>query len=163
MKLSPRQQETVARTLTAALESAAARGGWPPPEGDGPGGSGLEPAPGAPDVGAVGTMTFTVGDSDTAAVMGHPDPEVTVLGSPRISLWFEMASGVVMPPPLGVARHLGVGIFVHHLGPAHVGEVVEVSTEVVAVEGRRVILDCEARVGDRLVAFGTHHRILRPL
>jgi len=163
MELSPRQRETAGRTLSAALESAAARGAWPPPDGDRPEGSGPEPATGAPDVGAVGTTTFTVTDSDTAHAMGHPDPEVTVLGSPRLSLWFEMASGAVMPPPARGIRHLGVGIFVHHLAPAYVGEVVEVSTEVVAVEGRRVVLDCEARVGDRLVAFGTHHRILRPV
>jgi predicted thioesterase len=166
MELSPRQRRTAVRTLSAALESAARRGAWPPGEAerpDGHDGPGLPPSPYAPPVGVTGTMTFTVAESDTAAAMGHPDPAVTVLGSPRISLWFEKASGTVMPPPSGAVRHLGVAIFVHHLAAAHLGETVDVDVEVVAVEGRRVILDCEARVGDRLVAFGTHHRILRLL
>ena len=158
-ELSPRQEEIVRHTLAEAARSVAARSAGEPAGAPEP--SPVEASPWAPEVGAVSSLSFVVGVEDTAGARGHPDPEVKVLASPQLAAWFEITASAAMPvPPPGV-RHLGVGILVHHLGAAVPGEEVVVRTTVTAVEGRRVLLDCEATVGQRLVAFGTHHRVLR--
>lgn len=119
-----------------------------------------EPAPGLPAVGASLKETFVVASSDTASSMGHPDPLMSVLGSPRLALWFELVSTSLLPGPESGVTSVGVGILVHHLGRADLGEEVTVGARMVGVEGRRVLFDCKARCGDRLVGFGTHHRVL---
>ncbi len=85
---------------------------------------------------------------------------MSVLGSPRIGLWFELATSELMPDPEGGVRHVGVGILVHHLGRAVEGETVTVDVQVDQVDGRSCVFACSARVGGRLVALGTHHRVL---
>lgn len=152
-------------TLDVAEAHARRHGVSPPgaPDDDGPGtdGSGGRlPDPTAPDVGATAVTRFEVGADDTAAAMGHPDPDMDVLGSPRLALWFELASSPVMPDRDQGVRHVGVGILVHHLGMAHVGDVVEVRVEVVAVDGRTVHLICDAWQGGVLVASGNHQRVV---
>lgn len=110
--------------------------------------------------GQVGRSTFAVAIEDTASSMGHPDPAVAVLGSPRISLWFEIAASRLLPDPGGNLTHVGVGIFVHHLGMARVGDLFEVSAKVEEVDRRRVVFSLEGHVKDRLIALGTHQRII---
>ena len=158
-RLSPRQEEIVRHTLAEAARSIEQRSAGVPvvsPE------RAHGPVPWTPEVGAVSSLSFLVAPEDTAAAQGHPDPDVKVLASPTLAGWFEITASAAMPrPPPGV-RHLGVGILVHHLDAAHPGEEVVVRTSVTAVEGRRVLIDCEATVDGRLVAFGTHHRVLRP-
>lgn len=112
----------------------------------------------APAVGAAATTVFPVTGADTAAAMGHPDPSVTVLGTPRIGLWFELATSPLMPPPGGGARHVGVGLVVHHLAAAEIGEEVAVEARVIDVSGRAVTFTLEATAGQRCVARGVHHR-----
>ncbi len=159
-ELSPRQEEIVRHTMAEAARSLEQRSAGVPvrPSERAPG-----PVPGTPEVGAVSSISFVVGPEDTAAALGHPDPEVKVLASPQLAGWFEITASAAMPTPPPGVRHLGVGILVHHLDAAHPGEEVVVRAVVTAVEGHRVLLDCEATVGDRLVAFGTHHRVLRPV
>jgi predicted thioesterase len=155
--LSPRQEEVVRHTLAEAARSLEQRAGAAAGSSE----RAPRPVPWTPEVGAVSSLSFLVAPEDTAAAQGHPDPEVLVLASPQLAAWFEIVASAAMPvPPPGV-RHLGVGILVHHVGAAHPGEEVVVRTTVTAVEGRRVLVDCEATVGERLVAFGTHHRVLR--
>jgi predicted thioesterase len=156
--LSPRQEAIVRHTLAEAARSLEQRAAGVPARPSEP----AAPESWTPEVGAVSSLSFVVGMEDTAGARGHPDPEVKVLASPQLAAWFEItASAAMLTPPPGV-RHLGVGILVHHLAAAHPGEEVVVRTTVTAVEGRRVLIDCEATVGERLVAFGTHHRVLRP-
>ncbi|MGH9041471.1 MAG: thioesterase family protein [Acidimicrobiia bacterium] len=158
MKLSPRQEAIVRGTLAEAGRSLEQRATGIPARPSAP----AAPAPWTPEVGTTAERVFPVGEEHTAAAQGHPDPEVQVLASPQLAAWFEIAASGAMPvPPPGV-RHLGVGILVHHVGGARPGEEVVVRTTISAVEGRRVLIDCEATVGERLVAFGTHHRVLRP-
>ena len=116
------------------------------------------PHPAAPPVGAAAVTVFPVTEDDTAAAMGHPDPSMTVLGSPRIGLWFELATSPLMPPPGGGVRHVGVGLMVHHLSAAEVGEEVAVEARVMDVSGRAVLFTLEATAGGRCVARGVHHR-----
>ena len=158
-ELSPRQAEIVRHTLAEAARSFEARSAGDQAGAEPP--SPVDASPWAPQVGTVSSLSFVVAGADTAGARGHPDPDVNVLASPQLAAWFEITASAAMPvPPPGV-RHLGVGILVHHLGAAVPGEEVVVRTTVTAVEGRRVLLDCEATVGQRLVAFGTHHRVLR--
>jgi len=117
--------------------------------------------PALPPVGSSVTHTLRVTEQDTAAAMGHPDQTVAVLGSPRLSLWFEVVASRLLPAPTPELTHVGVGILVHHLAPATVGEDVAVRATVDAAVGRRVTFTCVAAVGSRLVAIGTHQRVLR--
>jgi predicted thioesterase len=119
---------------------------------------GAPPHPAAPPVGASAVTTFPVTEADTATAMGHPDPSMLVLGSPRIGLWFELATSSLMPDPGGALRHVGVGLVVHHVATAVVGEDVAVEARVMDVSGRAVVFVLEATVGERCVARGVHHR-----
>lgn len=124
--------------------------------------SARSPHPAAPTVGTVATTTFTVAADDTAAALGHPDAGMDVLGSPRLALWLELGSSPVMPDPDSGVRHVGVGILLHHLGMARVGDTVDVRVEVVGVDGRTVHLVCDARSNGDLVGSGSHQRVLLP-
>lgn len=116
--------------------------------------------PAAPSVGARSRDERTVGPGDTAAAVGHADPTMAVLSTPTIALWFELATNPLMPSPDSGRRHVGVGILVHHVGQAEEGETVDVEAEVEDVSGRSVVFRLSARVDDRVVALGTHHRMI---
>lgn len=117
------------------------------------------PHPAMPALGTSISRELSVGVEDTAAAMGHPDASVNVLGTPRIALWFELvASELLVDRPQDM--HVGVGILVHHLEGAYIGEVVIVTASVVEVDGRRITIDCDAVAGQRLVATGTHSRLV---
>ncbi len=113
-----------------------------------------------PALGASVQRPLTVTADDTAAAMGHPDADVSVLGSPRLALWFELVTCDLLPAPSADLSHVGVGILVHHLGRADVGETVSVEASCASVSGRRAVFTCRASVGDRLVGIGAHHRAL---
>lgn len=53
---------------------------------------------------------------------------------------------------------VGVHVDVSHESAARQGEQVEISCELVEVEGRRLTFDVDVRVGDRIVGRGTHRR-----
>lgn len=161
----------VTRTLSGAVRHAMEQfssdelrgSGWDerllapflePPAQNGP----VHPA--APPVGAESAMAFTVRVEGTAAAMGHPDGSMDVLGSPQIALWFELATNSLMPAAENGVRHVGVGILVHHTGRADLGEQVVVHTRVEEVLGRTVLFSFRAEVGDRVVALGTHQRVI---
>jgi predicted thioesterase len=169
--MGERQAELVAEALATALRNAASSA---------PGGAAAgaleeaaatvsasrtdrRPADAAlPEVGSTVTRTMPVTDRDTASAMGHPDPAMGVLGSPTLSLWFELVSSALLPVPAPELTHVGSGILVHHLAPARVGEQVSVVATTAATVGRRVNFTCTAYVGRRLVAIGAHQRVLRP-
>lgn len=113
-----------------------------------------------PEVGATAARAFTVRDEDTAAGMGHPDESIRVVGTPRLGLWFEIVGSDLMPVPDGRVQHVGVGLLVHHVGQAGQGDEVTVEAQVSEVVGRTIVFDCQARCGGRLVAIGTHHRVV---
>ena len=164
--LTPSQSAIVTETLRVALAAAAgdvdgahlaslagAAAALAPAES-------VEPHPAWPGVGASVVRERVVGTEDTAAAMGHPDDGVQVLGSPRLSLWFELVSCELLPVPSPELTHVGAGILVHHLGRADVGEPVALEATVASVSGRRAVFTCRASAGDRLVGLGVHHRAL---
>jgi len=111
-----RRDDLVARTVAAARDHAATLGA------DRTDDASRAPHLAAPAVGTRAVVAWPVTEADTAAAVGHPDPTVQVLSSPTLGLWFELSSGPVMPDPAGPHRHVGVGLVVHHLDLAHVGE-----------------------------------------
>ncbi len=113
-----------------------------------------------PAVGASVLSELVVGPEDTAAAMGHPDVAVQVLGSPRLALWFELVCCEQLPAPTPELSHVGVGVLVHHLGRADVGETVAVEATCASVSGPRAVFACRATVDGRLVGLGTHQRSL---
>jgi predicted thioesterase len=120
----------------------------------------VEPHPVWPEIGTVVTRELDVTEADTAAAMGHPDPSVRVLGSPRISLWCELVSEEALPAPSAELTHVGAGILVHHLAGAQVGERLTLSVRLESVSGRRGVFSCVLTAGERLVALATHHRVV---
>jgi predicted thioesterase len=119
-----------------------------------------EPHALAPQPGAESSLSFTVGTTDTAWAVGHPDAGMSVLASPQIALWFELATNPLMPAPETGVRHVGVGILVHHTGRADLGETVIVRARVEEVLGRTITFSCRADVDERVVALGTHQRVI---
>ncbi len=192
--LDPRQAHLVAATLRVALEDAArrcaepglARGfeqaaealfeAIPVPSRSVAGDQHLRtarteqiqegPSEEAGRIGMATEVTFTITMEDTAAAMGHPDPDMAVVGSPRLALWFEIVSSRLLEPPSQERTHVGVGILVHHLGRAVVGEQVVVRAVLEEIDGRRAVFSLEALASGRLIATGVHERIVlgpRPL
>lgn len=160
----------VLRTIATALDQALATNQGGPPPGDvGAAAAAIasyarRPTsaahPRAPVAGAVAREVRVVGIDDTAAAIGHPDPSMNVLGSPQLALWFELSTSPLMPDPDSEASHVGVGILVHHVAGATLGEQVTLTATAVEVSGRAVLFTCEAHVGERLVAFGVHQRVI---
>jgi predicted thioesterase len=111
-------------------------------------------------VGDRAEQIFTVAAADTAGALGHPDPSMAVLGSPRLGLWYEIVASDLLPHPSPDLTHVGVGILVHHLGRAEVGEKVRVLARLEEVRGRRALFSCQAWAGGRLVGLGAHHRVI---
>jgi predicted thioesterase len=134
--------------IGAAAAALAAAGGSGPPH------------PALPAVGAAIERTQQVTRDDTAVAMGHPDPAATMLGTPRIALWFEIVASGLLPSPTPQVSHVGAGILVHHMAVADIGEEVSVRVRVAAAAGRRVLFSCVATAGERVVALGVHHRVI---
>lgn len=146
----------VRATLEAAATHAAAHG----VDLAGPAREPRAPHEAVPAVGTRTVEVRRVTERDTAAAIGHPDEGVEVLSTPTVALWFELVSSALMPEPGGGLRHVGVGILVHHLDTADVGDDVAVTAEVASVDGRAVRFACHATCGGRLVAAGDHQRVV---
>jgi fluoroacetyl-CoA thioesterase len=153
--LTPSQSTIVSQTLRVAIDAAAAEAD--PSVRVSPPATAHEALP---QIGESVRRELVVSAEDTAAAMGHPDDSVQVLGSPRLALWFELVSCELLPAPSDDLSHVGVGILVHHLGRADVGETVTVESTCASTSGRRVVFTCRAFVGERVVGLGVHHRAL---
>ena len=162
--LTPSQSAIVTETLRVSLAAAAADVGSDQLAALARAAAALAPAdhaephPAWPSVGATVQQELVVAEQDTAAAMGHPDPAVRVLGSPRLALWFEVVTCGLLPSD--GPTHVGAGILVHHLGGASVGEPVLVESTCASVSGRRAVFTCRATVAERIVGLGVHHRAL---
>lgn len=167
LMLSPSHEGIVVESLRVSL-LAAARHASPDRAGAltqgaallDPAGDTVPPHPSWPALGTTVTRELEVSEQDTAAAMGHPDPSVDVLGSPRISLWCELVSEEALPGPDANLTHVGAGILVHHLGSAAVGDRVTVRVTLESVSGRRGVFSCVLTRGNELIALATHHRVV---
>jgi predicted thioesterase len=167
LHLTPAQEGLVLVALAEALRVAAAHGearaalaGHLADQLDAALGPARPAHPALPPVGTVVERRWTVGEADTAAALGHPDPEALVLASPRLALLFEIVASGALGAPVEGATHLGTGILVHHLGRAEIGDEVVVRAELVEASGRRGTFACSAESAGRLLALGVHQRMV---
>lgn len=90
------------------------------------------------------TLTFVVGDDDTALAVGSGS--LPVLGTPRLLAWLEAATCACLDPvvPKG-STSVGTRVQVEHLAASPVGTEVEVSASSAYVDGRLHRLTVSAR------------------
>ena len=83
----------------------------------------------------VATVTFTVGDDDTAVAVGSGS--LPVLGTPRLLAWCEAATCAAIAPALATGQtSVGTRVALEHLGASPVGQRVEVTASAAYVDGR---------------------------
>ena len=88
---------------------------------------------GSPTVAA--TLTFTVGDDDTAIAVGSGT--LPVLGTPRLLAWCEAVTCAALEPTLPEgSTSVGSRIALEHVGASPVGQRVEVTASTTYVDGR---------------------------
>jgi len=81
------------------------------------------------------TLSFTVGDDDTAAAVGSGS--LPVLGTPRLLAWCEAATCAAVAPDLGEGEtSVGTRVDLEHLAATPVGGAVEVTAREVHTDGR---------------------------
>ncbi|MBS45895.1 MAG: thioesterase [Nocardioides sp.] len=90
------------------------------------------------------TLTFTVGDDDTALAVGSGT--LPVLGTPRLLAWCEAATCAALEPVLPEGgTSVGTRVSLEHLAPSAVGQAVEVTATPAYVDGRLHRLTVSAR------------------
>ncbi len=111
-------------------------------------------------VGLVNENTYQVQFKDTARASGGGDyPEV--LSTPRMIDWMEQTSHE------GIAAHLepgwgsvGAKVNIAHLAATPVGMQIRVRSELVTVDGRRLVFKVEAWDAVEKIGAGEHERFL---
>ena len=107
------------------------------------------------------TLTFTVGDDDTALAVGSGT--LPVLGTPRLLAWCEAATCAALEPELAEgSTSVGTRIALEHLAASPVGAEVEVTASEVYSDGRLRRFSVAARhVADgRVVGSGEVTRVV---
>ena len=100
----------------------------------------------------------TVSIEDTAVQMGSGD--LPVLATPRIVAWMEAAAVAVLRDLPDDLTSVGIHISVDHSAPTLVGAEVRALAEVRAVEGHRIEFNVRAFESDKVIAGGTHTRVV---
>ncbi len=108
-------------------------------------------------IGDTGTHRAEVSGEDTAVRMGSGD--VPVLATPRLVAWMEAAAVASLDLPEGTTS-VGIHVSVDHSAPTLAGAAVRAIAEVRAVDGPRIEFDVRAFEGERLIAGGTHTRVI---
>jgi fluoroacetyl-CoA thioesterase len=109
--------------------------------------------------GLTAQLLFMVEAEDTALKIGSGD--VAVLGTPRLLAFAEMATVQAIRDHLDPGQTtVGTRVELDHLAASPVGSHVEVSAELLSVDGRRLVFGVPARDEDRLLSTGTIERAL---
>ncbi len=112
--------------------------------------------------GLTGEATVTVSESNTAVAYGSGG--VDVFATPAmIGLMEKAALSSVDPLLESGLTTVGTRIDVQHLAATPVGMKVVAVSELVEVDGRRLVFRVEARDGEELVGRGTHERYIVPV
>lgn len=81
------------------------------------------------------TLTFTVGEGDTARAVGSGS--LPVLGTPRLLAWFEAATCAALEAGLAEgSTSVGTRVQVEHLASSAVGTQIEVTASRTHLDGR---------------------------
>lgn len=110
--------------------------------------------------GRTATLTFTVGEDDTARAVGSGS--LPVLGTPRLLAWAEAATCAAVDEALDQASTtVGTRVALEHVAASPVGAVVSVTASVTHVDGRLLRFTVAARdAADRLVGSGEITRVV---
>ncbi|MFZ5595705.1 MAG: thioesterase family protein [Bacillota bacterium] len=113
-------------------------------------------------VGIRGRAVTEVDDSNTAVAYGSGS--VSVFATPAMIGLMEKAALSSVDPLLDEGMTtVGTKIDVQHLAATPRGMSVEAESELVEIEGRRLLFRVEARDGVEVVGRGTHERYIVPL
>jgi fluoroacetyl-CoA thioesterase len=100
------------------------------------------------------TLTFTVGEEDTAAALGSGS--LPVLATPRLLAWCEAATCAAIEPVLTAgSTSVGTRVSLEHLAASPVGARLEVTAEAAYVDGRLHRFAVVARHAGQLKPVGT--------
>jgi predicted thioesterase len=112
-----------------------------------------------PQPGTTAAVSAEVTEADTATALGSGD--VPVLATPRVVALMEQAAVAAiagsLPPE---ATTVGIRIAVDHIAATAVGRAVTAVATVTGVEGRRIDFGVEVDEGGRVIARGTHTRVV---
>jgi fluoroacetyl-CoA thioesterase len=107
------------------------------------------------------TLTFTVGDAETAAAVGSGS--LPVLGTPYLLAWCEAATCAAVEPALRAGEtSVGTRVELEHVRASPVGAVLEVTATPVHRDGRLHRFSVVAREtpGGRVVGTGEITRVV---
>jgi fluoroacetyl-CoA thioesterase len=106
------------------------------------------------------TLTFEVGEGDTAAALGSGD--LPVLGTPRLLAWAEAATCAALAPSVDAGRtSVGTRVTLEHRAASPLGATVSVTATVAHRDGRLVRFEVVAVDGDdQVVGHGEVTRVV---
>src|SRR5580704_4558893 len=108
-------------------------------------------------IGAAGELTWTVDPTMTITLGGVP--QATVFSTPSMIMLMELSAREALRPFLEDREEsVGVEVQVEHTGAAVLGSTVRSVAKVVEIDGRRVVFEVQAHVGDREIGRGRHRR-----
>ena len=111
------------------------------------------------EIGAKSTSTLVVTEQLTAAVMGSGD--LPVLATPAmIALMENAAMNAVAPALPDDQTTVGSPMNASHLKPTAVGDTVEATATLVAVEGRKLTFRVETHDSEGVIGEGDHVRYI---
>ena len=110
-------------------------------------------------VGLMGVREFVVGVEDSARSLGSGD--VNVLSTPSMIRMMEETSRLLVQDKLPEGyTTVGVRVDVRHLKAASVGCKIKVVSELLKVEGRRLVFRVEAYWRNEKIGEGVHERFI---
>jgi fluoroacetyl-CoA thioesterase len=114
----------------------------------------------APDQASSATLSFEVGEGDTAAALGSGD--LPVLGTPRLLAWAEAATCAALAPSLEQGQtSVGTRVTLEHRAASGLGTTVSVTATVTHRDGRLVRFEVVAVDGDeQVVGHGEVTRVV---
>jgi predicted thioesterase len=110
-------------------------------------------------IGAKREDSVQVGNDNAIRFLGEEGPRV--LSTPQMILGMERTCRNLVLPMLDAGHDtVGTHVNVSHLAAAPMGATVVFSSELLAVNKRRLEFRVAARVGDRIIGEGTHQRAI---
>lgn len=109
--------------------------------------------------GTSASISLVVTEHDTAIALRSGD--VAVLATPRVVALSEEAAVSALAGSLSEgATTVGTNITLDHLAASGVGSSVTATATVTSVEGKKILFSVDVRETDKLVAKGTHTRLV---
>jgi predicted thioesterase len=110
-----------------------------------------------PKIGEIGEQHFSTDARHAVEFAGDGMP--AVVSTPHLVGFLERTARLTLAPHLEAdERSVGVEIDIKHLAPTPVGQTVHCTARVIAVEGRKVTFQIEARDDHEVIVRGLHKR-----